>query len=208
MSANVPLSDKAYESIRAEVLAAGSAAFGGRLGEQQLAEHMHMSRTPVRSALRRLAAAGLVEERGGRYVPRRPRIRDIREQYELRVLLEGRAAELAAVRPADDLERELRQADVHAGVEFHVTVASASGNAPLARSIATLNERSFMLRRPGGCTDAEREQLRAGHSAVLDALRAGASVVAARAMADHLALGRDLSIAAVRALRLNEGERA
>jgi DNA-binding GntR family transcriptional regulator len=203
VTVHTPLREKAYERIRAELLAAGPRAFGGRLVEQQLAIELQMSRTPVRDALRRLAVVGLVEEApGAGYVP----LRDVREQFDIRLLLEGKAAELAAVRPAAELDATFAAIDA-AGTEatdgsaFHITVAEASGNEALARSIATIGERSFVLRLSGSCSEADRGRLRAGHRTVLEAIRAGDPVAARAAMRDHLLLARELSAVAARALR-------
>jgi DNA-binding GntR family transcriptional regulator len=210
VTVHTPLREKAYERIRAELLAAGPRAFGGRLVEQQLAIELQMSRTPVRDALRRLAVVGLVEEApGAGYVPRRVRLRDVREQFDIRLLLEGKAAELAALRPAAELAATFAAIDA-AGTEatdgsaFHLTVAEASGNEALARSIATIDERSFVLRLSGSCSEADRGRLRAGHRTVLEAIRAGDPVAARAAMRDHLLLARELSAVAARALRHEE----
>jgi DNA-binding GntR family transcriptional regulator len=211
VSGHTPLREKAFERIRGELLASGPRAFGGRLVEQQLAVELEMSRTPVRDALRRLAVIGLVEEAsGGGYVPRRVRLRDVREQFDIRLLLEPKAAELAAARPADDLAAAFAALDA-VGVEavdgsaFHLAVAEASGNEVLMRSIATIDERSFVLRVSGGCSAADRRRLRAGHRAVLDAIRAGEPVAARAAMREHLLVAGGLAATAARALRGEEG---
>src|SRR4051794_13023573 len=52
--------DRAYERIR-ELVLSGSVAPGAKLGQVELAEQLGISRTPVREALRRLSAEGLVE---------------------------------------------------------------------------------------------------------------------------------------------------
>jgi DNA-binding GntR family transcriptional regulator len=72
---------------------------GARLGEVELAEQFGVSRTPVREALRRLAAEGLVEllpNRGARVTQWTPQ--DLEEIYELRALLESHASRRAASR--------------------------------------------------------------------------------------------------------------
>jgi DNA-binding GntR family transcriptional regulator len=209
VSSQVPLREKAYRHIREELLVAGPRAFGGRLVEQQLALELQMSRTPVRDALRRLAVIGLVEEvAGGGFVPRRPRVRDVREQYDLRILLESKAVELAGSRPAEVTAASL-EADAPSGSDgsqFHVAMAEASGNTVLARSIATINERSFLLRLAGIVSAEQRRELRAGHVAVLAAVQAADPRAAAQAMRDHLTFARDLAVDAARRLRFDEGE--
>lgn len=204
MSGHTPLREKAFECIREELLSAGPRAFGGRLVEQQLAAELEMSRTPVRDALRRLAVIGLVEEAsGGGYVPRRVRLRDVRELFDIRLLLEPKAAELAAARPPDEIDAAIDADGVEAadGSAFHLAVADAAGNEVLSRSIATIDERSFVLRVDGACSAADRSRLRAGHRTILDAIRARDGVAARTAMRDHLLLAGELSAAAARALR-------
>ena len=58
------LNDAAYEQIR-EMILKGSLAPGARIMESELAEHVGMSRTPVRSALHRLQQGGYVRALDG-----------------------------------------------------------------------------------------------------------------------------------------------
>jgi DNA-binding GntR family transcriptional regulator len=89
----------------------GEIATGTRLRQESLAAEFGVSRTPVREALRKLQAIGLVEvqPRRGALV-RAPTAREIREAYEVRAELEGLAAELAATRIRDGEMRRLRVA--------------------------------------------------------------------------------------------------
>lgn len=93
--------DAAYSELR-QVLQSGALGPGDRLGEVELAERFGISRTPVREALRRLAADGLVEispNRGARVV--KWSLQEMQEIFELRALLEGKGAEWAATRMAE-----------------------------------------------------------------------------------------------------------
>ena len=104
------LVDELAATIQARVLS-GEIATGTRLRQQTLAAEFGVSRTPVREALRKLQAGGLVEvqPRRGALV-RRPSARDVREAYEVRAELEGLAAGLAASRIRDGELRRLREA--------------------------------------------------------------------------------------------------
>jgi DNA-binding GntR family transcriptional regulator len=199
MRNSTPLREQAYERIRDELLARGPRAFGGRLVEQQLADELAMSRTPVRDALRRLAANGLIEiaPGGGGYVARRPRLRDVREEYELRRVLEGAAAALAAARGAT-LPAEALAGDGTAPDEsrFHLAVADASGNEVLARTIAAVIGRSSVHRRDGATKPEEHTE---DHAAILSAVRRGDPAAAEAAMDEHLARIGELAVAALRA---------
>src|SRR5216110_2188944 len=88
-----------------EAIVAGELEPGTVLRQEQLSEQFNVSRTPIREALRRLAALGLVS-----FVPNRGvRVRtlareELREAFLVRAELEGLATELAVPRmTADDL---------------------------------------------------------------------------------------------------------
>lgn len=94
---------RVHEELRSDILG-GRCEPGSRLREEELAERFGLSRTPVREALRRLEADGLVTvtpRRGAEVV--RWRDDDLAELVELRALLEGHAARRAAVGGGVDL---------------------------------------------------------------------------------------------------------
>jgi DNA-binding GntR family transcriptional regulator len=104
------LVDRLAATIQARVLS-GEFASGSRLRQESLASEFGVSRTPVREALRKLQAAGIVqvEPNRGAWV-RGPSAREVREAYQVRAELEGLAAALAASRIRDDELRRLREA--------------------------------------------------------------------------------------------------
>ncbi len=111
MTGNVQaLVDELASRIQSRVLN-GEIPTGTRLRQESLAAEFGVSRTPVREALRKLQASGLVEvqPRRGALV-RAPSPREIREAYEVRAELEGLAAGLAASRIRDGELRRLRDA--------------------------------------------------------------------------------------------------
>jgi len=96
------LNDSAYDEIR-EMILRGSLAPGGRIVESDLADHIGVSRTPVRSALHRLMQDGYVLAQGD---GRRARLvvapltkEDAREIYHIVGALDGLAAWHAAQLP-------------------------------------------------------------------------------------------------------------
>jgi DNA-binding GntR family transcriptional regulator len=104
------LVDRLAATIQARVLS-GEFASGSRLRQESLATEFGVSRTPVREALRKLQAAGIVQlepRRGARV--RRPSAREVREAYEVRAELEGLAASLASGRMRDEELYRLRAA--------------------------------------------------------------------------------------------------
>lgn len=148
--------DQAYEAIREGILG-GRYPAGDRLREEELAEEVGVSRTPVREALRRLDGEGLVE-----FVPNRGAHvaawsdGDLDEIFDLRAVLEGFAARLAARRAKPEHLARLRdladRMDALAGGrsrdrfdriselnnEFHATIVEAGGNRKLGGLIAGL----------------------------------------------------------------------
>ncbi len=133
--------DQVYTAIR-ERITNGSLARGARVHQEDLAEELGVSRTPVREALRRLAAEGLVEMRTNRGA----RVADVdqagmRVSYVARTVIEPGAARLAAGQRLDEplarmraavaaQRRSLRnvQRSFEANREFHLALAAASGN--------------------------------------------------------------------------------
>jgi DNA-binding GntR family transcriptional regulator len=133
--------DQVYAAIR-ERITSGSLPRGARVHQEDLAEELGVSRTPVREALRRLAAEGLVEMRTNRGA----RVADVdqagmRGSYEARAVIEPGAARLAAGQRLEEplarmraavaaQRRSLRnvQRSFEANREFHLALAAASGN--------------------------------------------------------------------------------
>jgi DNA-binding GntR family transcriptional regulator len=133
--------DQVYAAIR-ERITSGSLPRGARVHQEDLAEELGVSRTPVREALRRLAAEGLVEMRTNRGA----RVADVdqhgmRVSYEARTVIEPGAARLAAGQQLEEplarmraavaaQRRSLRnvQRSFEANREFHLALAAASGN--------------------------------------------------------------------------------
>src|SRR5512139_4167270 len=140
-------SDRAVQSLR-ELILGGEYAPGERLGEVELAAAIGVSRTPVREALRRLAAEGLVEittNKGARVVEY-PQA-DLDSIFTLRAEIEGLAARAAAERASEaDIDRLGELAERHreraeAGAldevyalnsEFHALLNALAGSAVLS----------------------------------------------------------------------------
>ncbi len=205
-----PLADHVYDVIRRDLLF-GELADADRLVEQELAERYTASRTPIREALQRLAIGGFLRTMaGGGYVPRRMSPRDVREIYELRLLLEPQAARLAVEHVTDGQLQELRGlseasraalreerpgALPELNTRFHGRLAEASGNGTLARLLRTITER-LIAHHIFATGDHERQtELVAGHGAIVDALSARDADAAASAVGRHLEEARMILIA-------------
>ncbi len=181
------LVDDAGEALRSAILD-GRLPAGARLKQIGLAAELGISRTPIREALGRLQQEGLVELLPGGGV--RVTLLDLDEAvelYDLREMLDGLAARLAARRAHTSslvaLEKSLgrmaqcvsRKNDNQwfpAHVRFHDEIFRASGNARLARlsSVVRLSIRHFhplLLRTAHRLEDAYRE-----HRAIFEAISA------------------------------------
>lgn len=141
--------EQVYEAI-VEDICTGRLAPGAPLRQEQLAERFHVSRQPVQQALLLLRNQGLVREYGRRGLEVTPLDRDfVRHLYELRGLMEGNSARLAAGRSSGEwleqiqgvvdaggrafAERAFSQM-IKADVDFHRMVVAAAGNPLLTES--------------------------------------------------------------------------
>jgi DNA-binding GntR family transcriptional regulator len=120
-------SDRAYEAIRDRILS-GELPPGMQLVEEALAVLCGVSRTPIRDALRRLEAELLVERNNTqRSFVADWSIHDVADAFELRAMIEGRAARLAAERMTDEALERLRAANAGIGRAVRLAVPDVAG---------------------------------------------------------------------------------
>lgn len=206
------------ERLRALILT-GEYGPEERLIEEQLAERLGVSRTPVRQALTMLEAEGLVEitpNRGATVCSFS--IEDVWDIYDLRAVLEGHAARRAAGRierrelerlrelaremeglpgQFDDHEEEIR-ALVALNQEFHGTIVEASRNRRLERLINRTVEIPLMFKAFYWYTLHERTISNHYHRQILEALENGDADRAEIIMREHVYEGRDFVIRALK----------
>ena len=121
------LVDQLASDLQRRVLS-GEIPSGARLRQSALAAEFGVSRTPIREALRKLQAGGLVElqpHRGA--LVRGLSSREIRDAYEVRAELEALAAELAALRIRHDQLDELRDVQELFRAVLAATVSAREG---------------------------------------------------------------------------------
>ena len=88
--------DLIAQEVEARIVS-GELPIGAHLAQEKIADEFGISRTPVREAIRKLQAKGLLELRPHRgAVVKGPTVREVREAYLVRAELEGLAAEIAA----------------------------------------------------------------------------------------------------------------
>ncbi|MEV0356597.1 GntR family transcriptional regulator [Nocardia sp. NPDC050697] len=96
--ARISLREQVYDALRRD-LAGGVLPATERLREERLAAGYGVSRTPVREALARLLADGLVQRHADGLYPFRPRLDELDNLYELRIVLEARGLQRAMPAP-------------------------------------------------------------------------------------------------------------
>lgn len=139
---DVSRSDRVAGAIR-EAILHGQLEPGSTLVERKLADLLGVSKTPVREALISLTSTGLVVARSGRVAVRRLELADIRQVFEVRLLLEPWAAAAGCAEPGgayyadakaalDEAKRMLDEDD-HVALNlanrgFHRALYSRCGN--------------------------------------------------------------------------------
>ena len=205
------------ERLRALILT-GEYGPDERLIEEQLAERLGVSRTPVRQALTMLEAEGLVEiapNRGATVCSFS--IEDVWDIYDLRAVLEGHAARRAAGRiERDELERLEELAGEMEGLpgrfddheeeirtlvalnqEFHGTIVQASRNRRLEHLINRTVQLPLMFKAFFWYTPHERTISNRYHRQILESLENGDADRAEIIMREHVYEGRDFVMGAL-----------
>lgn len=173
---------------------------GDRLREVEVAERLSLSRTPVREALRRLEAENIIEHR-----PRSGAVirtlgqAEVVELYEMRLVLERTAAEMAAKHAAEaeiDTLAELNTRIAAAGSaparaaainqKFHTAIYLSARNRFLMDAARAMNN-ALLLLGPTTLADAARIALVSQqHRQIIDAISAGDADGAGAAAEAHL----------------------
>ena len=196
-----PLRDIIFETLR-KAIVTGEIKPGERLMEVSLAEQMGVSRTPVREAIRRLEAEGLVTmtPRKGTHVSELS-IRDIMDVLEVRTVLDKLATDLAAGRIQAAQLKNLET--VHKGymncveknnidgavkkdVEFHDIIYAASGNSRLIAVATSLREHVYRFRVIYMKDNLIAENVLNEHEEILTALRNAESEKASNLAEAHI----------------------
>jgi DNA-binding GntR family transcriptional regulator len=190
------------ERLRQQIFARELAP-GGWIDEQKLSVEYGISRTPLREALKVLAAEGLVtmKPRRGAYVTEMSHD-DVTQVCQLLALIEGDAAATVAARAGDaersrlaelheQLERQAGARDAYfaANEQFHMALLEAAGNRWAAQAVADLRkvmklDRHHSLFRHGRVAESLAE-----HRALMRAIEARDADAARRLMQTHLEKG-------------------
>jgi len=214
------LTQAAYENIRRQIMA-GELNSATPVSEPALARSLKISRTPIREAIHRLQSEGLLEQRpkSGTFV-RVPTRAEMRDLYELRILLEPHATAKAARKrtpallselaelltrmqdlgrrflqePDRDLQTGMRRQHSACDHAFHEAILRQAGNARLLSVVGTAGILSLTLRIHN---DRSREMLHQvitrttrDHARIFRAIEKGDASSARKAMRGHLLRSR------------------
>jgi DNA-binding GntR family transcriptional regulator len=203
------LKDQAIELLR-DYIVGGSIPPGTKIVEREVADLLGISRAPVRDALMELEKEGLVVTRpSGRYVIQLTQ-RDVRELYQVRLVLERLAAELAAQNTCPENRAALaakleamrvavaqgnRAKHVAADVEMHWLVWKQADNEHLLHMLSSMIGPVFMFV-ANNAGEFDWQETLALHEDLTESVNKGDAAAAAKSIEQHLenALSRSLTI--------------
>jgi DNA-binding GntR family transcriptional regulator len=197
--------DRIYRELRQDILALALKP-GQLVVERDIARQFGVSKTPVRDALAVLQQDGLIEALPRRgYLVTSITVADVYEMFEVRAVLEGAAAELAATRmTAEDLarlesvtnplgalvrraggrlDRRAMQRLLDYNRHFHLAIARGARNARLLRLIERVLDDGMRLIAIGYVANE--------HEEIVAALRAGDPTRARAAMVNHVLMTQE-----------------
>ncbi|MBX3610979.1 MAG: GntR family transcriptional regulator [Hydrogenophaga sp.] len=215
MSAQVPsiprpvLHEQVASRLR-QMLVEGVIAPGAKLNERELCEVLHISRTPLREAIKMLAAEGLVE-----LLPNRGSVavaldeEDVRHTFEVMAGLEAQSGQLAAARVTDAEVAEIEamhfemmaaytRRDLSAyyrlNAAIHRAINAAAKNPVLTATYNQVNARLQALRFRSNQDGEKWQRAVQEHEAMVNALKTRDGAALARVLTQHLHHKRDVVI--------------
>lgn len=198
---NISLEEKVYIELQ-EAILSDQLKKGESLTELALSEKLGVSRTPVRSALQRLAEDGLVK-----IVPNRGAVvlgvtkEDILDIYRIRMRLEGLASAMAALKISDEdkqkltetvelsefyLQRNNTEHSKELDTSFHRMIYEASGSRTLSRILSDLHLNTKGYRRISLAVPGRLEKTAQEHRGILNAILEGNAEEADRLTSEHI----------------------
>lgn len=188
---------------------------GAKLLERELCEELHVSRTPLREAIKLLAAEGLVD-----LIPNRGAVAvkltetDVVDTFEVLAALEGMSGELAALRIEDGERAEIRamhyemlacftRRDLSGyyrlNARIHAAISQAARNPVLISTYRAINGRVQSLRFATNQNETKWQHAVAEHGQMLDALDAHDAPAMRALLVEHLNRKRDTVLDLMRA---------
>lgn len=216
MTRSLTSGERALEALR-ELILSAQLAPGSRLGEVELAERLGVSRTPVREALTRLAAEGLVEivaNRGARVATWT--VAELEGVFDLRASLEPQLtgfavpnATAADVAELDDLAHRMLEVgrpgpgqDLDALVPlnraFHDRLIALAAHPTLATALAAAIHPPIVRRNFHAYDEDSLRRSLGHHLEIVAAVRAGDPAWAQAVMTAHISNARAVMVRAAR----------
>lgn len=193
---------QSYETLR-DMILNGTIPQGTKLVEEKLATQLGVSRTPIRESIRKLEQEGLIVNK--RVVKLSET--DLRNTFELRMLLEGHAArsaaaylsetELLALEQCVDIGRSGSLDEVmHANKEFHEIIMKASNNSMMIDLFDRMQSVIYLFRHT--VVYYHRPFLIDEHQHICEAIRAHDGDTAERLIKEHLQADLDFCLHLIR----------
>jgi DNA-binding GntR family transcriptional regulator len=215
------LHEEVVEILR-ELVLEGRIAPETRVPELELCRRLHVSRTPMREALKVLAAEGLVELQPNRgAVVTRIRVEETIEHFEVLIALEGAIGEFAAQRAADaeiaELERMhlelVREHDAGRRSRYfelnqaiHARLAATARNASLAATHKQYMHKIERARYAANFSQFRWDESLAEHAAIVDALKRRDGALLGETMRAHMRATERAVIAALRQVQSRDAD--
>lgn len=198
---HMSLAQRAAASMR-EAILAGDLPPGSQLVEGDIADHMNVSRAPVREAMRTLEEEGLVERipYKGTFVTHITKD-DIREVYSLRAVIEAFSVRLATERATledirklrdivDEMRRVAKQNDLDSvtalDLKFHHAICEIARHKLLLQFWRGVEQKVRLILAMRHRLHREISEVVEMHEPLLEALRKGDSETAVQCMTDHI----------------------
>jgi DNA-binding GntR family transcriptional regulator len=207
-----------------ELLVEGAIAPGAKLNERELAERLNVSRTPLREAIKMLAAEGLVE-----LLPNRGAValaldeEDVLNTFEVMAGLEGMSGELAAQRITDAEVAEIKALHYEMlaahtrrdlsqyyrlNAQIHKAINAAAKNPVLQATYTQVNARLQALRFRSNQDEAKWQIAVHEHEQMITALAQRNASALRDVLVQHLHHKRDVVVEQLRATAAQKNQKA
>lgn len=212
----VSLRDRVYVDLGKKLMV-GEIDHRTRLVESQLCETLDVSRTPLREALVRLHADGMLERRADGYYPVALDIAGVRDLYELRITIELRG--ITRILDTDELRYDkdrlsrlrTQWAALHSSPpppeadmvlldeSFHIGLSEASGNKAMVATLDNINRRIRLIRMYDFVTEERVTATITEHLDIVDLLLDDQLEAGRKALHEHV--GASFEVVERRAIR-------
>lgn len=193
-----PAFHQSYEIIRDKILN-GELPGGTKIVEEKVAAELGVSRTPIRESIRKLEQEGLIVNK--RVV--KPTEKDLRNMFQVRILLEGFSAKCAAsYLKEDELESLYNCVEIgrkgtveeimRANERFHEIIVNASNNPVMIDIIDRMQSTIYLFRKT--VVFYNRPHLIDEHEEIYEAIKARDGEKAERLMKGHLQADLDFCL--------------